>query len=225
VENNLNAAQNEISGLVTKISDINNTLTQQIESITSIAGELDNNTEVTEGFNDILTNIQEITAMLDNTDTNSVANTSANTSNPIFDKFMNLPQENKDNVIKQILNTKNSRQAESLKGLLSYLSKHPNDIDTIKNIEAILKPFNSIIKGGKRRGRKTMKKRSNKKYLKGGYVYSASKSLDKESSIVTDSPSRSSSSSSSTRKSNSKKRYFTKKNKSNRQSKSRKSSR
>lgn len=62
-------------------------------------------------------------------------------------------------------------------------------MDIINQLQArlgeIINSFNSTtISGGKRHRRKTNKRQTNKRYLKGGYTYASSKSLDSASSVI-----------------------------------------
>jgi hypothetical protein len=109
----------------------------------------------------------------------------ANSTTPLADKYNNLTQDQKDDVL--------SGLEEKYRNAI--LTK-PNDKSNIQNI--LSRNYNGdLLRGGKRKTRckrksggkrKTMKKRARRtmkrRHHKGGYVYSSSKELDKASSIV-----------------------------------------
>ena len=218
----LTDAQSKIGTLVERISALNANLEIQIGKITAIADGLDiNDREMSDKFKDITSNIIAITKLLNESDTSGPP--PLNVSD-FFDASEDAPlsaedealykrfedKENKYSFYKQIPNesetiiTTNVREArngdiKAKKTIVEELKKNKNKL--------------SFLEGGKSRrnkkyrGRRTMKKHHRRSYkMKGGYVYSSSRDLDKASSIVNAS-SGSSKSSSSKFKSKSKSTY------------------
>ena len=228
-ERNLAAAQQETSGLVDKIGVINANLVQQIELIDTIVnglGDLDSG-DVSEQFNDVSSNIQAIMTMINSSPGTTVqggqqgAPQFSEAVNTAYNKFMNSLQTEKEALYRKIQQV--TGNGESVRIIQLNLKKtDPDSINIVK--EEFQKFINASRGGGKRkRKQKTMKKRSKRtkklmKNLKGGYVYSSSKDLDKASSIISAS-SKSKSNSNSKSKSKSKSNSSKKSHKTKRRSK------
>jgi DNA repair exonuclease SbcCD ATPase subunit len=178
-ERKLNATQQDINSLIQRIAMINDTLVKQIGLIDTIAGELGDNSDITEGFQAISGNIQAIINMINSSDRTSQPQPISS-----YDKFVSLSQSQKTDLINKIsqINEAHARM------ITEDYPKSKTDITKKQNVENILSKYVDMMRGGKRR-RRTMKKRSKKtkKILKGGYVYSFSKELDKASSVVSNS--------------------------------------
>lgn len=193
-ETDLARARQEIDSLVDRLSKINDALVQKIKLIDTIAGEFGDNREVLQGFQSITDSIQAIMMMLNNPETISTSNsTASNTSSsntPLYNKYKELPQGQKDMVIQKLYEI-DSRLGDQIQDdLVGSDEKNQNGEIKRNNIQNILSRNPSVFNfvGGKRR-RKTMKKRHRKtqKKMRGGYVYSSSKELDKASSVISSS--------------------------------------
>lgn len=181
-EQNLAAAQQQIDSLVQRIGQINTTLGGQIQLIDSIVnemGSLDNNgDEVALQFQAVSDNIMAIMNMINNP-------SSASAQYDVESNYSNLMA---------LHGLTDKRQYSTfVRGLDGALQNQINqninnaergDTNAISSIKTALQSSQAKVprpttSGGKKR--KTMKKR----VFKGGYTYSASKSLDKSSSIIT----------------------------------------
>lgn len=208
IEKQFNDAQTEVNSLIGRIADINNTLVKQIELIDTIAGELDDNTEVANGFKAIADNIQAIMNMINNPnprDTfipppllgNTKTGTQPNNNFPLYNKFMDLTPQGKNNILGLITNTADNEFIKSIlpnegfdsdddkQKMEDILKNHKNALD--KEYEITDKGFTGGKRKRKTRKRSHKKTKKTKKGLKGGYVYSSSKELDKASSVISDS--------------------------------------
>jgi len=179
--NQLSALQKEQEGLINNLATVNSFLTQQLELITRINTNQPNIDE----YNGLLDTIQNGLGGVITQINQAVAGPSAVYPTPLYDKYVNLPLEQKDEILNVLpVEYKNE------------IRKNPNDKANIQNILAKYYKGN-VLRGGKRKtrrmkgrkGRKTMKKRhmKTKKHLrrqKGGYVYSSSKELDRASSVI-----------------------------------------
>jgi predicted nucleic acid-binding Zn-ribbon protein len=176
--NQLSALQKEQEGLINNLATVNSFLTQQLELITRINTNQPNIDE----YNGLLDTIQNGLGGVITQINQAVAGPSAVYPTPLYDKYVNLTPEQKDEILNVLpVEYKNE------------IRKNPNDKANIQNILSKYYKGN-VLRGGKRKtrrmkgrkGRKTMKKRhmKTKKHLrrqKGGYVYSSSKELDSAS--------------------------------------------
>jgi ABC-type transporter Mla subunit MlaD len=203
-ERNLASAQQQNNSLVERIGQINATLGNQIELINTIVaelGDLDNaNDDVALQFKAVGDNIMAIMNMLNNPGqggAETVAQFSPDVEN-LYQRFINADQRAKDNFYRNLNGTPNQSSINIIQQNIRNAIDRNNQqsINIIKSeLQKILNSGNVPLLGGKSRRHKrhkTMKKRhrKTKKYLKGGYIYSASKELDKASSIIS-APSRS----------------------------------
>jgi hypothetical protein len=193
---NLTALQNDQENLIVSLGNINSFLTKQLELIDSInvgSPDIEDYTflldTIQKGLGGVISNINQAVSAPVNSDT--------------YDKFISLTPDQQT----EILDTLQATQQ-------NYIEENIDTTDPLvkNNIRNILSRNykGHLLKGGKRKNkRKTIKKIGSKrtkklmKNLKGGYVYSSSKDLDKASSIISAS-SNSNSNSNSKSKSNKK---------------------
>ena len=195
-ERNLAAKQQEIDQYIERLATINTTLASQIGLIDTIVGELGDldsrNDEVSQQFQAVSDNIMAIMNMVNNPNSNNnyPPAAAAMSSNNKITNMTNLrvlrsnPDKRAYNTFISSLNTNIGQQINDNIGKFDS-----GDPTAISNIQNILTQNNINVpplrtSGGRRR--KTMKKRHRKTYkkMRGGYVYSVSKELDKESSVV-----------------------------------------
>ena len=205
-ERQLALAQQQTNSLVERIGNINATLGRQIQLIDMIAAELGDldgaNDDVALQFKAVGDNIMVIMNMLNSSAPPGQGPAPAPAPAPVvpgpqqvddlYNKFINLNQQKKDLFYRNLQNTANRGSIKIIQENIN--TPGPGPVDTIKaELAKILANNNSaLVKGGKSRKykkQKTMKKRHKKtrklgKNYKGGYVYSASKDLDKASSII-----------------------------------------
>ena len=191
-ESQLASAQKETDSLIQKIGTINATLGTQIELIDTIANELGNlgsdSDDVAIQFKAVGDNIMAIMNMINNpSESNSSASASINPANvsvlPLYDKFMKLNDEQKEQIYREIDN--NNKHDIYRKTILNNIdSNTPKDKTNIQNI--LSRNYKGDLLKGGRRKRKTrkMRHRKTKKTYKGGYVYNSNKNLDKSSSVI-----------------------------------------
>jgi predicted nucleic acid-binding Zn-ribbon protein len=183
IQNQLTAKTAEMNDLVTRIGQINAYLLQQIgliDTITAELGDLDSG-NIADQFQAISTNIQSIVNMINNPGTGGAEAIPPSQPNPypFYNKFVKLPEQQKIEILQNL-------------GGEEYASQIENDLQNLNeskknNINNILmrRYKGDLLKGGKSRCR-TMKKhhkRTHKK-MRGGYIYSSSKELDKASSVI-----------------------------------------
>ena len=200
-------AQQQTTSIVDRIGQINATLGNQIQLIDTIAAELGDldgaNDDVALQFKAVGDNIMVIMNMLNN---------SAPPGPPpgppppvpgppqqvdaLYNNFINMNQQKKDLFYRNLQSTPSRGSIriiqENIRGAID--NRDEQAINIIKGeLAKILANNNAaLVRGGKSRKykkQKTMKKRHRKtrkpsKNYKGGYVYSASKDLDKASSII-----------------------------------------
>lgn len=208
LQRNLEASQSQINGLIEKLKLINDSLANKIQLIDEITKDLNlDDGEVSEGFKAIADNIKAIMIMLESTD--SSASLPPPTSTPsVKSQYDAIPKEQKDKLPPDIRNQ-----------IKKMLENRPSGYEnTIKNM---LSSQGITLKGGRRRNRNKRKTYKNRRLkLRGGYVYTSSRELDKSSSEITsrsetkgssnNTSSVSSSNSQSRKKKNYKKRRLTK---------------
>jgi DNA repair exonuclease SbcCD ATPase subunit len=232
IERKLESAQQQTNSLVERIGQINATLANQIELIDTIVselGNLDSNTDdVAVQFKAVGDNINAIINMINNPSQGGAQTRPQQQLTDYdvelnFNNLLNLHNESPSGQYLQYMRKvdKTIRDGGQIKNDIDKLitkveeGTSPEEkeyaINEIKRIlttnQLKVDPYNTM--GGKRR-RKTMKKihRRTRKKMRGGYIYSSSKELDKASSVVSSS-STSKSSSGSKSKSKSKKRRYT----------------
>jgi predicted nuclease with TOPRIM domain len=200
--NNLTALQKDQENLIVSLGNINSFLTKQLELIDSINVNSPNIEEYTSLLDTIQTGLGGVISNI-----NQAVSAPVNSDTLVYDKFISLTPDQQESILQTLsFNDK------------TYIEDNMNTTDIVvkRNIRNMLKRYTGdLLKGGKRkRKQKTMKRRSKRtkklmknrklmKNLKGGYVYSSSKDLDKASSIISAS-SNSNSNSNSKSKSNKK---------------------
>jgi len=215
-EKNLASAQQQIDSIIQKIGQLNTALVNQIQLIDTIANELGDldNGDVAEQFRAVTDNIKAIVDMLNSAGQGEGGAEAAPVQQPLYDVEQNF------NKLRELhLNKDNGQFGRFIRGLDGQIQKQINDVvnsvdrndpQAIATLKQILQQNKinvpTIMNGGKSRrhkrrgGRKTMKKKHRKtrklakKIYRGGYVYSASKDLDKASSVISASSSSKSSS-------------------------------
>lgn len=196
--NNLNKFEQEQNNLIDKLATINTNLANHLKSI----DDMNTSNPNVNDFEQLLQNIEAKLRSIMGGINEAVSNTtlgrpSNNTTQQVsfYNTFMGLNQEQKD-AIYDILRTKDSGD-KYVANIQRYIASQNPSVREKAEINGILLRFfnndgttlTEKQRGGKRK-RKTMKKRTKKtrklmkKYQKGGYTYSASKELDKESFIV-----------------------------------------
>lgn len=218
-ENALAAANQQMETLVARIGEINNFLTQQILTINRIADELGdlNSGEIGEQFNLIGANIQAIINLINSgPQPGPQAGPQAAPIPPaanvphynpevedFYNRYINATQEAKDRFYGFLRTNGKGNLLNPLQTNIRAAQRippQPQAVQQIKNVlnglvnERLNFNFNLPRYGGKKQ-RKTMKKRHRRtrKKMRGGYVYSASKELDKVSSLISSSPTKSAS--------------------------------
>jgi DNA repair ATPase RecN len=209
---NLTKFQGDQDSLIQKLATINEILVQQLVSIDNIKTDQPN----INLYSDLLTSIEqglnsvkgEINQAVSNV-IQPVANTSQ-TQTPLYDKFMSLSPEDKEKIYDK-LDDIDIAYAEMIRQQLNSGNPDKQNINNILKRRYVdeLNGEDNLLRGGRRR-RRTMKKRPKKtrklrKRQKGGYTYSASKELDKASSVISNSSSSIANSGSKTRTIRSKK--------------------
>ena len=189
-------AQQQIDSIVQKISELNSSLVNQIQLIDTISNELGDldNGDIADQFKNVTDNIKSIVSML-----NSNGQDITVDQQPIYDV-----EQNFNNLVKLHLNKDNGEFQRFIRSLDGQLQQQINDVinsvdrndpQSISTLKQILEKNEINVKrgmsGGKHRNkkyqkRKTMKKRRNKTYkkMRGGYVYSTNKELDRSSSVI-----------------------------------------
>jgi len=214
-EKNLVSAQQQIDSIIQKIGQLNTALVNQIQLIDTIANELGDldNGDVAEQFKAVTDNIKVIVDML-NSAGQGEGGAEAAVQQPIYDVEQNFNKLNELHLNKD--NGQYQRYVQGLDGQIQrQIGRVINDVErnnpqAISTLKQILEQNKlnvpTSMNGGKSRrhnrrgGRKTMKKKHKKtrklakKNYRGGYVYSASKDLDKASSVISASSSSKSSS-------------------------------
>ena len=197
--NNLASLKTDQETLIGSLATINEFLAKQLQLIDTINVTNPNIGEYTDlldeiqiGLGGVISNINQAVSAPDNSDTR------------VYDKFKSLNEAQRESILQTL--SLSDKQKE-------YIKNNMNTTDVVvkRNIRNYLNGYTGdLLKGGgkRKRNRKTMKKRSKRtkklmKNLKGGYVYSSSKDLDKASSIISAS-SNSKSNSNSNSKSNKK---------------------
>jgi chromosome segregation ATPase len=215
-EKNLVSAQQQIDSIIQKIGQLNTALVNQIQLIDTIANELGDldNGDVAEQFKAVTDNIKVIVDMLNSAGQGEGGAEAAAVQQPIYDVEQNFNKLNELHLNKD--NGQYQRYVQGLNGQIqNQIGRVINDVErndpqAIATLKQILEQNKlnvpTIMNGGKSRrhkrrgGRKTMKKKHRKtrklakKNYRGGYVYSASKDLDKASSVISASSSSKSSS-------------------------------
>jgi chromosome segregation ATPase len=215
-EKNLVSAQQQIDSIIQKIGQLNTALVNQIQLIDTIANELGDldNGDVAEQFKAVTDNIKVIVDMLNSAGQGEGGAEAAAVQQPIYDVEQNFNKLNELHLNKDI--GQYQRYVQGLNGQIqNQIGRVINDVErndpqAIATLKQILEQNKlnvpTIMNGGKSRrhkrrgGRKTMKKKHRKtrklakKNYRGGYVYSASKDLDKASSVISASSSSKSSS-------------------------------
>jgi hypothetical protein len=203
--NNLSKLQDDQNSLIEKLGTINQVLAKQLETIDTISIDQPN----INAYSDLLTGIEAglkgvmggINQAVANTSgTQPLANKSVTQSYDAeanYNNLRNLIQTYRDppDLLKYLSNNVDlTKLNKGEKYILSMVSSPQNKQSIIDILNKYKLNIPNTISGGKRkRKRRTMKKRSKKtrklrkKYQKGGYTYSASKELDKASSIVSNS--------------------------------------
>jgi chromosome segregation ATPase len=202
--NNLASLKTDQETLIGSLATINEFLAKQLQLIDTIN---DNNPNI-EKYTDLLDEIQTgLGGVISNI--NQAASAPVKSGTPLYDKFISLSEDQQDSIL-ETLSPDDRTYIEN--------NIHTTVVSDKRNIQNILSRNyrGDLLKGGKRkRKQKTMKNRNKRtkklmKNLKGGYVYSSSKDLDKASSII---------SASSNSKSNSKSKSNKKAHKTKRRSK------
>ena len=200
-------AQQQTNSIVERIGQINATLGNQIQLIDTIAAELGDldgaNDDVALQFKAVGDNIMVIMNMLNNSAPPGPppgppppVPGRAQQVDALYNNFINMNQPKKDLFYRNLQNTPSKGSIriiqENIRGAID--NRDEQAINIIKGeLAKILANNNAaLVRGGKSRKykkQKTMKKRHRKtrkpsKKYKGGYVYSASKDLDKASSII-----------------------------------------
>ena len=200
-------AQQQTNSIVERIGQINATLGNQIQLIDTIAAELGDldgaNDDVALQFKAVGDNIMVIMNMLNNSAPPGPppgppppVPGRAQQVDALYNNFINMNQQKKDLFYRNLQSTPSRGSIriiqENIRGAID--NRDEQAINIIKGeLAKILANNNAaLVRGGKSRKykkQKTMKKRHRKtrkpsKKYKGGYVYSASKDLDKASSII-----------------------------------------
>jgi DNA repair exonuclease SbcCD ATPase subunit len=214
-ENALAAANQQMDTLVARIGEINDFLGQQILTINRIADELGDleSGEIGDQFNLIGANLQSIIDLINNGSSGTASLPQAQSqlprsSQPVsnqafspevedyYNKFIRASQISKDRFYNYLRTNGKGNLLNTIQTNIRGIQRIPPSTQSeqqIKNVlngllnEGLTFNFNNVS-GGKRR-RKTIKKhhkRTHKK-IRGGYVYSSSKELDKASSIISSS--------------------------------------
>lgn len=178
---NLSALQQEQNGLIQNLSTINEFLSQQLNLISQINTTKPEINDYTDLLDAIQTGLSGVIGEINQ----AVA---TNSSTPLYDKFMRLSDAEKDEIYRTI----GQDYANTIIRNISEAT--PISKQNIQNILARRYNGNLLRGGNSRTGkriRKTMKKRHRRtrKKMRGGYIYSASKQLDKASSVISSSSS------------------------------------
>jgi len=206
---NLASAQQQIDSIIQKIGELNNALVNQINLIDTIANELGElaNSEVADQFNAVTDNIKVIVDMLDSVGQGPAEEAAVQQGaqqfskevETLYGKFMKADNEKKAFFYRNLMDSPNKDSVKVIQENIRYAINN-DDQQAINNIKGELQKITNSGKvpfiGGKSRrhkrrgGRKTMKKKHKKthklakKNYRGGYVYSASRDLDKASSVI-----------------------------------------
>jgi hypothetical protein len=201
--NNLSSLQKDQENLIVSLGNINSFLTKQLELIDSINVNSPNIEEYTSLLDTIQTGLGGVISNI-----NQAVSAPVNSDTLVYDKFISLTPDQQESILQTLsFNDK------------TYIEDNMNTTDIVvkRNIRNMLKRYTGdLLKGGKRkRKQKTMKRRSKRtkklmKNLKGGYVYSSSKDLDKASSIISASSNSNSNSNSKSKSKSNKKAHKTK---------------
>jgi archaellum component FlaC len=191
---NLTKIQGDQDSLIQQLATINEILVQQLVSIDDINADQPN----IDSYSDLLTSIEqglnsvkgEINQAVSNV-IQPVANTSQ-TQTPLYDKFKSLNPDDKEKIYDKLDET-DIVYANDIQQELQKQNPSKSQIHNILTKHYInkLNGAENLLRGGRRK-RRTMKKRPKKtrklrKSQKGGYTYSASKELDKASSVISNS--------------------------------------
>lgn len=169
--NNLETLKREHEGLIINLGTVNEILAGQLNLIETINTEQPN----IDQYSTLLEGIQNGLSGLIGEINQAVSN---NSSTPLYDRFMRLSDKQKE----QIYNTIDADYTRAI--IEAMKSPTPTNKQNIQNILS-RRYKGDLLRGGKRRS-KTIKKRHRRtfKKMRGGYVYSISKELDKASSVV-----------------------------------------
>lgn len=205
-ERNSATLQQEINSLVQRIAQITTSLSNQIGLIDQITNELgnieDNNDGVVIQFKNISENIQTIINMI-NSAQGTIAQQPQTTNfsqdiNNLYNKFItnNEMRQRFMIALDDFTNEKNTQETNEINTKIKQniiKAYHDNNINSINIIKTNLQKLQTLgfnfdfnnRTGGKRKY-KTMKKRHRRthKKMRGGYIYSSSKKLDKASSVI-----------------------------------------
>jgi DNA repair exonuclease SbcCD ATPase subunit len=219
-EKNLVSAQQQIDSIIQKIGQLNTALVNQIQLIDTIANELGDldNGDVAEQFRTVTDNIKAIVDMLNSAgqggaeeaavqqqlydveqNFNKLVELHSQVDKGQYQRFVRGLDGQIQNQIAQVINLVDRNDPQAIAALKQILEQNKLNVPTMMN-------GGKSRRHKKRGGRKTMKKKHRKtrklakKNYKGGYVYSASKDLDKASSVISASSSSKSSSKSSSGK-------------------------
>jgi chromosome segregation ATPase len=177
--NNLASLKTDQETLIGSLATINEFLAKQLQLIDTINVNNPNIEKYTDLLNEIQTGLGGVISNI-----NQAVSAPVNSDTRVYDKFMSLTEAQRDSILQTLSLSDDKKE---------YIKSNMNTEDVIvkRNIRNYLKDYTGdLLKGGKRkRNRKTMKKRNKRtkklmKNLKGGYVYSSSKDLDKASSII-----------------------------------------
>jgi chromosome segregation protein len=185
VEQQLAARNQELSDLVRQIGMINGELNETVKSINQIAASLGtvDSPEMADQFKFIANNIEAIVKMING------EQGSAPPQHPSTEESVkNVEQQYKALTKEELAKL----TPEMRRDIESTIRNKPEDWkNKVKNTLA----NQGIIKGGRKRNRNKKRTRKMRRYnistgynynLKGGYVYTSSRKLDKSSSIVSD---------------------------------------
>lgn len=201
-ETNLSSAQTQLNLITDKINNINSSLQSQIqmiEHITNELGDLDNG-DVAEQFRAVTDNIGQIVTML-----TEASSAPAQAPAISFYSMYRIIDENDRKTVLDQLPERSKRYIESLD---MYNDNNKENINQTFGVTANINAkdkleelYNKTTKKGGKRKRRTMKKRHKRthKKMRGGYVYTSSKNLDKSSSEISSSLGSTSNSKSKTR--------------------------
>jgi predicted nucleic acid-binding Zn-ribbon protein len=206
-ESELARLHGEVTTIVDSLNRLNARLTDQIKSINTIVAEFQSGDDISSLLTEMGRNIQQIINEL-TPDGSGISSETPHVVpeeriypyqiNTTYNNLMNLSNEALESVLKALpnasvsLTAKNDIRDNFENAKTGAIVFSENKIkDAIKSLQDKGIDINSIIGSIKRKGgykkHNTRKRKYNKHYFKGGYIYTSSKELDKSSSVISSS--------------------------------------
>ena len=180
--------------------DVNNKITEIADSIAEIMGMINSQeggprvaSEESSSSNMTVNDIKDLTV-------EKLVSLSPDKKKTVIKTYNTLPINEKIVMLNTLSSELSQESKNTIEKIIGSYNENPNDQMNIDNItNAFTQIINKIKRGGKRnKKRKTMKKRNrktkkilsngnklkNRHVLRGGYVYSSSKELDRTSSVI-----------------------------------------